>query len=167
MEPADICFLPIAEASQLIARKELSPVDVLNAGSTSSKCAFHENDRPSLDSLEMVLDSGIPLARRPLGLSGEQGVMIPRDNLRNLVLKDEVVDAVRERRCHIYGVSTIDEGIEILTGVPAGEHQEGAAYPDGTVHFLVEARLQDMAKKVRKFGRAPERNDKQKRDEES
>ena len=101
------------------------------------------------------------------GLSGEQGVMIPRDNLRNLVLKDEVVDAVREGRFHIYGVSTIDEGIEILTGVPAGEHQEGAAYPDGTVHFLVEARLQDMAKRIREFGRAPERNDKQKRDEES
>ena len=93
--------------------------------------------------------------------------MIPRDNLRNLVLKDEVVDAVREGRFHIYGVSTIDEGIEILTGVPAGEHQVGAAYPDGTVHFLVEARLQDMATKVREFGRAPERNDKQKRDEES
>jgi predicted ATP-dependent protease len=101
------------------------------------------------------------------GLSGDQGVMIPRDNVRNLVLKDEVLDAVREGKFHIYAVSSIDEGIEILTGAPAGEHEPGAPYLEGTVHFLVEARLREMAEKAREFGRAPERNDKEKRDRES
>ena len=88
------------------------------------------------------------------GLTGSQGVMIPRDNLRNLVLRDEVMDAVRAGRFHIYAVSTVDEGIEVITGTPAGERQEDGTYPEGTVHRLVENRLREMAQKAREFGRA-------------
>jgi lon-related putative ATP-dependent protease len=91
----------------------------------------------------------------------KQGVMIPRDNLRNLVLDEEVIDAVREGRFHIYAVSNVDEGIEILTGVPAGERGEDGSYPEGTVHYLVEDRLRVMAEKAREFGKEDEARDDQ------
>ena len=87
------------------------------------------------------------------GLTGDQGVMIPRDNIRNLVLNDELVDAVSQGKFHIYAVSTIDEGMEVLTGTPAGERGEDGEYPEGTVHFLVEKRLEEMAKAARRRGR--------------
>ena len=65
------------------------------------------------------------------GLTGSQGVMIPKDNLRNLVLKEEEVEAVRTGQFNIYAVSSIDEGLEVLTGAPAGEYQEDGMYPEG------------------------------------
>ena len=85
------------------------------------------------------------------GLTGRQGVIVPRDNLKHLALHDDVVGAVKAGRFHIYGVATVDEGIEILTGVPAGERQEDGTYLDGTVHHLVERRLQEMAHAAREF----------------
>ena len=87
------------------------------------------------------------------GLDDNQGVMIPRPNLRNLVLDDEVVEAVREGRFHIYAVSNIDEGIEVRTGVPAGEVDAEGGYPEGTVHYLVEQRLEELASRAREFAR--------------
>lgn len=92
------------------------------------------------------------------GLTGTQGVMIPSDNLKNLVLKAKVVQAVDEGNFHIYGVSTIDEGIEVLTGVPAGNRQDDGTYPEGTVHYLVEKRLDEMAEKARQQQR-PDNNE--------
>lgn len=93
------------------------------------------------------------------GLTGKQGVMVPRDNIQHLTLNDEVLDAIKASRFHIYSISTIDEGIEVLTGVPAGERMEGEGYPEGTVHYLVEERLKEMAKAARDFskgaGKAP------------
>jgi lon-related putative ATP-dependent protease len=90
------------------------------------------------------------------GLTGKQGVMVPKDNLRNLILKDEVVEAVRKGKFHIWGVSTIDEGIEVLTGVPAGQRGKDRTFPKGSVHYLVEQNLLEMAKKARKFEKALE-----------
>ena len=87
------------------------------------------------------------------GLNGAQGVMIPSDNIRNLALKDEVINAVTSGKFKIYAVSTIDEGIEVLTGVAAGERREDGTYPEDTVHQLVEKRLSEMAEQVRRFGR--------------
>ena len=95
-----------------------------------------------------------------MGLTGDQGVMLPKDNLKHVMLKDEVIEAVEAGKFHVYGVSTIDEGIEILTGMPAGVQQEDGAYPEGTVHHLVELRLKDMADKLREFGRQTDANGK-------
>ena len=85
------------------------------------------------------------------GITGSQGVVVPRDNLKNLALNDEVTSAVEAGRFHVYGVSTIDEGIEVLTGLPAGQRQEDGTYPEGTVHHNVERRLAEMAKSARNF----------------
>ena len=63
------------------------------------------------------------------GLTGEQGVLIPHQNLRNLMLREEVVDAVKAGKFHVYSAKTIDEGIEILTGMPAGNARRTAAIP--------------------------------------
>ena len=93
------------------------------------------------------------------GLNGRQGVLMPKDNLKNLVLKDEAIEAVRDGRFHVYGVSTVDEGIEVLTGVPAGELREDGTYPTGTVHERVERRLAEMAKKAKESGRGQDRSD--------
>ncbi len=95
---------------------------------------------------------------RVRGLTGRQGVLTPRDNLKHLVLNDEVTAAAAAGQFHIYAVSTVDEGIEVLTGVPAGERQEDSGYPEGTVHFMVEHRLQAMAEAAREFagGNLPE-----------
>lgn len=78
------------------------------------------------------------------GLTGKQGVMIPYQNVKNLMLSDEVIEAVKEEKFHIYAVKTIDEGIEILTGVPAGEKDEDGNYPEGTIHYLVNKRLEEL-----------------------
>lgn len=75
------------------------------------------------------------------GLTGEQGVMIPEKNVENLNLNDEIVEAVKEGKFHIYKVSTIDEGIEILTGVPAGEKDI-----PGTINYSVYQTLKKLAK---------------------
>lgn len=78
---------------------------------------------------------------RNRGLTGEHGVMIPKENIRNLNLNDEVIKAVKEKKFHIYAVSTVDEGIEILTGVPAGDKNI-----PGTINYLVYKTLKKFAK---------------------
>ncbi|MGE5675878.1 MAG: AAA family ATPase [Mycobacterium leprae] len=83
-----------------------------------------------------------------LGLTGEQGVMIPRRNLPNLALADEVVDAVRAGQFHIWGVSTIEEGIEILTGIPAGSRQPDGSYTPGSVFDRVDRRIAEFARRL-------------------
>jgi lon-related putative ATP-dependent protease len=83
-----------------------------------------------------------------LGLTGRQGVMIPRRNLANLMLSDEVVGAVREGRFHVWAVSTIEEGIEVLTGVPAGERAVGGQYRPDTVFARVDSRLAVLAHRL-------------------
>jgi len=74
-------------------------------------------------------------------LTGKQGVMVPRANVKNLMLRKEVIDAVRRRKFHVYQVSTVEEGIEILTGMPAGEPDADGNYPAGTVYGAVQQKL--------------------------
>jgi predicted ATP-dependent protease len=85
------------------------------------------------------------------GLNGRQGVIIPKDNIKDLMLEEEVVEAIREGKFHIWAISRVEEGIEILTGRPAGERQPDGTYPEGTVFYLVDQRLRQMAEQVKKF----------------
>jgi ATP-dependent Lon protease len=79
------------------------------------------------------------------GLTGHQGVIIPQRNVKDLVLRDEVIQAVKEKRFHIYPVDRIEEGIEILTGVPAGKQDAKGAYERNSVFQLVAKGLKDMS----------------------
>ncbi len=80
------------------------------------------------------------------GLDGSQGVMIPIQNVNNLQLSDEIIEAVKNKQFHIYAVSTIEEGIEVLTGVPAGKKDKDGHFPAGTVNHLVYEKLKKYAK---------------------
>lgn len=91
------------------------------------------------------------------GLTGAQGVMIPRANLRNLMLRPDVVEAVRQGKFHIYAVATIDEGIEVLTGSPAGQCDENGAYPEGSVNHRVLRKLQEYTDRQKKFASPADR----------
>ena len=81
------------------------------------------------------------------GLTGAQGVIIPASNVRHLMLRQDVVEAVRHRQFNIYAVETVDQGMELLTGVPAGEREPDGKFSEGSVNARVEARLITFAEK--------------------
>jgi ATP-dependent Lon protease len=85
------------------------------------------------------------------GLTGKQGVLIPAENVDDLMLRDEVIEAVAQGQFHIYPVGTVEQGIEILTGVGAGKHNSNGKFGLGSVFARVDARLHDMAQTMRKF----------------
>jgi lon-related putative ATP-dependent protease len=85
------------------------------------------------------------------GLDGQQGVMIPESNEQNLMLKEEVVEAVRADKFSIYSVKTIDEGIEVLTGTKAGQRLKDGTFEEGTVNYLVDKQLGEMADKLKQY----------------
>ncbi|MCG2720853.1 MAG: ATP-dependent protease, partial [Thermodesulfovibrionales bacterium] len=85
------------------------------------------------------------------GLTGKQGVMIPSLNVRHLMLREDVFEAVRAETFHLYEVKTVDQGIEILTGVPAGERQPDGTFPEGTVNSLIDKRLRDYAERMKGY----------------
>jgi predicted ATP-dependent protease len=96
------------------------------------------------------------------GLTGEQGVLIPATNVEHLMLRRDVREAVREGQFHIYPVTTIDEGIELLTGVPAGERDASGVFPEESGNGRVEKRLADSARLAREFAspsKEPEPNE--------
>jgi predicted ATP-dependent protease len=97
---------------------------------------------------------------REKGLTGEQGVIIPKSNERNLMLKDEVIEAVTAGKFHVWSVETIDQGIELLTGVPAGDMQPDGSYPEGSINFLVDNRLKEIVDKMKKYTATPEKEEK-------
>ncbi|NLI58039.1 MAG: AAA family ATPase [Clostridium sp.] len=80
------------------------------------------------------------------GLNGQHGVIIPYQNIKNLVLNDEVIEACKEGKFNVYAVKTIDEGIEILTGKKAGTKKENGKYPAGTINYLVYEKLKKFSK---------------------
>jgi lon-related putative ATP-dependent protease len=79
------------------------------------------------------------------GLTGSQGVVIPKSNVRNLMLRTDVIDACRDGQFSIYAIETIDEGLLLLTGLPAGQRQLDGEFSFGSVNHLVEARLRSFA----------------------
>jgi ATP-dependent Lon protease len=89
---------------------------------------------------------------RHTGLGGDQGVIIPAGNVKDLMLRKDVVEAVKEGKFNIYSVSNIDEGIEILTGKEAGAFQADGTYPEETINFLVDRKLKELAEGIKEFG---------------
>jgi lon-related putative ATP-dependent protease len=89
------------------------------------------------------------------GLTGQQGVIIPDSNVQNLMLKEEVVEAVKAGKFSIYSVKTIDEGIEVLTGTKAGVRRADGTYEEGTINYLVNKQLREMAEKLKEYPRTP------------
>jgi lon-related putative ATP-dependent protease len=81
------------------------------------------------------------------GLTGDQGVIIPAQNVRHLMLRPEVIEAIREGKFHIYAISAIEEGIALLTGHEAGVPDEEGNYPEGTVYHAVVQRIEELTKK--------------------
>lgn len=77
------------------------------------------------------------------GLDGEQGVIIPWQNIRNLMLDEEVIAAVRAKKFNIWAIKHVDQGLEILTGLPAGERKDNGEFPPDTIHYRVNRRLND------------------------
>ncbi|MGZ4380843.1 MAG: Lon protease family protein [Gaiellaceae bacterium] len=105
---------------------------------------------------------GFYAACKAKGLTCAQGVLVPAANVRNLMLEAEVVEAVRAGHFHVWPVQTVDEGIELLTGVPAGEPDAAGVYPPGSVHALAQERLRRNAERLREFaadGTAPDGGD--------
>jgi ATP-dependent Lon protease len=89
--------------------------------------------------------------------------MIPHQNVEDLMLRKDVVEAVANNKFHIYPVSTIDQGIEILTGVKAGERKEDGTYDPGSVNYLVDEKLRDLAHRMREFDTGEEEDKKEKK----
>jgi predicted ATP-dependent protease len=87
---------------------------------------------------------------RMRGLDGTHGVIIPRRNAKHLLLKQEVVDAVRVGQFSIYTIDRMEEGLEILTGKSAGELQEDGTYPEGTINHLITKRLTEIGEALEK-----------------
>ncbi len=90
---------------------------------------------------------------RAIGLTGEQGVLIPASNVDNLMLKETVVEAIKDGKFHIWPVHTIDEGIEVLTGVKAGQRQDDGKFDPDTINARVDQRLREMAETLQQFGK--------------
>ena len=85
------------------------------------------------------------------GMTGKQGVMIPHLNIDDLMLRKDVVEGVKEGKFHVYPVKTIDQGIEILTGMEAGERLEDGRFKEKTVNALVDQKLRELGMKIKEF----------------
>jgi len=84
------------------------------------------------------------------GLNGDHGVIIPKRNIKHLNLKKEVIEAVKEGKFTIYAIDKMEEGLEILTGMKAGELDEQGQYPEGTINYLVTKRLTEITESMEK-----------------
>jgi lon-related putative ATP-dependent protease len=91
---------------------------------------------------------------RLVGLTGQQGVLIPASNVPHLMLHDEVIQAAREGQFHIWAVETVSQGIEVLTGVPAGERQPDGSFEEGSVYQRADRRLAELAETLARYSRA-------------
>jgi lon-related putative ATP-dependent protease len=94
---------------------------------------------------------------REKGLKGKQGVIIPKNNIKNLMLKDEVIKAVKDKKFHIYAIRNVDEGIEILTGVKAGKRSASGKFPKGTINFKVSKKITEFTTRLNKLSDSAEK----------
>lgn len=93
---------------------------------------------------------------KTIGLTGDQGVLIPDSNVDNLMLKESVLEAIQQGKFHIWPVHTIDEGVEVLTGVKAGTRSGDGKFEEDSVNALVDRRLREMAEALQRFGKEDE-----------
>jgi len=93
------------------------------------------------------------------GLTGDQGVVIPHQNVKNLMLKKEIIEAVKNKKFHIYPIKTIDDGIEILTGIDAGKRNANGKFRKGTINELVDSKLRELAINQKQFGKTQAKKD--------
>lgn len=93
---------------------------------------------------------------RAKGLNGKQGVLIPESNIKNLMLKHELVASIELGKFHIYPVKTIDEGIEVLTGIKAGKRRKDGSFEPNSINDCVQKSLVSLAGKLRDFGKTNE-----------
>jgi lon-related putative ATP-dependent protease len=98
------------------------------------------------------------------GLDGTHGVIIPRRNIKNLMLKQEIIDAVKDGSFSIYPIEKVEEGLEILTGMPAGQIQEDGTYPEGTVNHFVMKRLEEISEALEKKKEKEEEKEEKKKE---
>jgi len=103
---------------------------------------------------------GFFLCCKHLGLTGQQGVLIPEANVKDLMLRKEVIEAVEQGRFAIWAARHIDEGIALLTGIPAGQRQADGSYPAESINARVDARLKALAEGLRQFSEIPDKSEK-------
>jgi lon-related putative ATP-dependent protease len=96
-----------------------------------------------------------------IGLNGIHGVIIPKRNIKNLMLKKEVVESVREGKFFVYPIEKVEEGLEIITGMQAGEIRDDGTYPEGTINYLITKRLTEISEAI-KEKKEEEKEEKQK-----
>jgi lon-related putative ATP-dependent protease len=101
-----------------------------------------------------------------MGLEGKQGVIIPSRNVKNLMLKNDVVEAVKENKFFIYPIQRVEEGLEIITGMQAGELKDDGTYPEGTLNYLVVKRLTEISEAVKDKKKKEKKEKKEKKKEE-
>ncbi len=99
---------------------------------------------------------------RAKGLTGNQGVIIPKRNVNDLMLKQEIIETVKKRKFHIYAIQTIDEGLEILTGIKAGKRTR-TGFETNSINYLVEKKLKDYAEKMKGLEKDKKRQNKNKK----
>ncbi|MEF2144750.1 MAG: AAA family ATPase [Desulfovibrionaceae bacterium] len=109
---------------------------------------------------------GFYLCCKHAGLNGKQGVMIPEANVKDLMLRQEVVDAVAQGRFHVWSVANVEQGIEILTGVPAGTRGKNGKFPARSLFGKVDAQLRHLAESLQKFGKDKKEKKARKKPEE-
>lgn len=162
---------PLSLSATISFEQEYSPVDG-DSASLAELCAILSSlaDAPIRQDLAMtgsVNQNGVvqPIGGlnqkiegfhdvcRVAGFTGTQGIVMPAPNKDNLMLRKDVVESVQKGDFHIYAVSTVDEGIELLTGVAAGERDADGKFPEGTINQRVDSRLREMGETMRRFGR--------------
>ncbi len=147
---------PLAMAASICFEQNYSGVEGDSASSAELYGLLSSLAQPIGGANEKI--EGFYAVCKAKGLTGEQGVIIPAQNIKNLMLRDEVIEAVTEGRFHVWAVSSVDEGIELLTGLPAGERLEDGSWPEGSINARVDKRLLQMAEAVRKFAKGPGKN---------
>jgi len=88
---------------------------------------------------------------RAAGLTGSQGVLVPIENIEDLMLRDDVIEAVADGKFHIYPLARLEEGVQILTGLPAGQRDGRGRFEPDTVFALADERLRQMADTLKQF----------------